>query len=82
MFFNHTSRFRGKGAVRHVFKRIGSYGDEKMIEKCNFKSKIRHRDSPGCRLTPPDVVCPGEENCILYQIYKNMEMNKSITVSQ
>ena len=43
-----------------------------MIEECNFKSKIRHRDSPGCNLTLNDIVCPGEENCILYQIYKNM----------
>ena len=43
-----------------------------MIEECNFKSKIRHRDSSGCNLTPNDIVCPGEENCILYQIYKNM----------
>jgi hypothetical protein len=44
-----------------------------MIKECNFKSKIRHRDYPGCRLTPPDVVCPGEENCILFQIYVKLE---------
>ena len=44
-----------------------------MIEECNFKSKIRHRNIPGCRLTPYDVVCSGEENCILYQIYKKFE---------
>ncbi len=48
-----------------------------MIEECNFKSKIRHRDSPGCCLTPPDVVCPGEENCILYQIYIKIEKQKN-----
>jgi hypothetical protein len=49
-----------------------------MIEECNFKSKIIHRNFSGCRLTPPDVVCPGEEKCILYQIYKNIEkINKS-----
>jgi len=48
-----------------------------MIEECNFKSKIRHPDSPGCWLTPPEVVCPGEENCILYQIYKNVEQWKT-----
>ena len=48
-----------------------------MIEVCNFKSKIKHLDSLGCRLTPPDVVCPGEENCILYQIYKNLELSKA-----
>jgi hypothetical protein len=47
-----------------------------MLEECNFKSKIRHRDSPGCNLTPNDIVCPGEENCIIYQIYKNMGTNK------
>lgn len=50
----------------------------KMIEQCNFKSRIRHRDSPGCRLTPPEVVCPGEENCILYQIYQNIEKRRVI----
>ncbi|MCK5459349.1 MAG: hypothetical protein KAI20_05615 [Thermoplasmatales archaeon] len=44
-----------------------------MIEECNFKSKIMHRDSPGCRLTPTDVVCLGEKNCILYQIYAKLE---------
>ncbi len=44
-----------------------------MIEECNFKSKIMHHDSPGCRLTPTDVVCPGEKNCILYQIYAKLE---------
>ena len=47
-----------------------------MIEECNFKSKIIHRDSPGCRLTPTDVVCPGEENCILYRIYTTIEQLK------
>jgi len=49
-----------------------------MIEECNFKSRIRHRDSPGCNLTPNDIVCSGEKNCILYQIYKNIEMDKLI----
>ena len=48
-----------------------------MIEECNFKSKIMHRDSPGCRLTPPEVVCPGEEYCILFQIYKDIEEQKT-----
>ena len=42
-----------------------------MIEECNFKSKIRHPEAAGCNLTPNDIICPGEENCILYQIYKN-----------
>jgi len=50
----------------------------KMIEKCNFKSKIRHPEAPGCNLTPNDVVCPGEENCILYQIYKNVASGSPI----
>jgi hypothetical protein len=35
-----------------------------------------HREKPGCRLTPPDIVCPGEKKCILYQIYKNIEEQK------
>ena len=47
-----------------------------MIEECNFKSKIRHHTLPGCRLTPTHVVCPGEENCILYQIYAKLENKK------
>ncbi len=44
-----------------------------MIKNCNFKSKIRHHTLPGCWLTPPDTVCPGEDNCILFQIYKKLE---------
>lgn len=28
---------------------------KKMIENCNFKSKIRHPEAPGCNLTPNDV---------------------------
>jgi hypothetical protein len=47
-----------------------------MIQQCNFKSKIRHRDKVGCDLTPTDLVCPGEEHCILYQIYQNIENQK------
>ena len=47
-----------------------------MIEKCNFKSKIRHPEACGCNLTPSDIVCSGEENCILYQIYKIMKTEK------
>lgn len=48
-----------------------------MIEERNFKSKIRHREHPGYDLTPNDIVCPGEENCILFQIYKNTELIKN-----
>ena len=44
-----------------------------MIEECNFKSRIIHRDAPGCDLTPNEIVCTGEEYCILYQIYKKLE---------
>ena len=40
-----------------------------MIEECNFKSRIRHRAKSGCNLTPTEDVCPGEENCILFQTY-------------
>jgi hypothetical protein len=47
-----------------------------MIKECNFKSKIQHRESSGCDLTPKDNVCAGEENCILYQIYQNTKKNK------
>jgi hypothetical protein len=48
--------------------------EEKMIEECNFKSRIKHRDSAGCNLTPNEIVCTGEENCILYQIYKKLQI--------
>lgn len=42
-----------------------------MIE-CNFKSKVKHHDNKhGCTLTPNEITCPGEENCVLYKIYKN-----------
>lgn len=44
-----------------------------MIKECNFKSKIIHREKPGCNLTPNDIACPGEEKCIIYQIYKKTE---------
>jgi hypothetical protein len=48
-----------------------------MIEKCNFKSRIIHGEFLGCHLTPNDVVCPGEDKCILYLIYKNTELSKN-----
>ncbi len=47
-----------------------------MIESCNFKSLIRHMDSPGCNLTPNNIVCPGEKHCILFQIYEQVEKQK------
>jgi hypothetical protein len=47
-----------------------------MIKECNFKSKIRHAESFGCDLTPTESVCPGEDKCILYQIYKHIEKQK------
>jgi len=43
-----------------------------MIKECNFKSKIQYHKSPGCWLTPNEETCPGEDNCILYQIYKKI----------
>ena len=49
-----------------------------MIEECNFKSKIRHRARPGCNLTPTDIVCPGEEKCVLYQVYVKLEKSKGL----
>jgi len=45
-----------------------------MMEDCNFKSKIKHCNKYGYNLTPHESVCPGEENCILYQIYRNTEI--------
>jgi len=47
-----------------------------MITECNFKSRIRHPEAPGCNLTPNDIICPGEDNCILFRIYKNSETQK------
>jgi len=47
-----------------------------MIKECNFKSKIIHREKPGCNLTPNEIVCPGEENCIIYQMYKKISSGK------
>ena len=64
----------------HFFKEktIKGVTERKMIEKCNFKSKIRHHEFHGCDLTPEDIVCPGEEKCILYQIYYNTKKNLKI----
>jgi len=50
-----------------------------MITECNFKSKIRHGDKPGCNLTPTQIICPGEENCVLYLAYKNSSKKTSKT---
>ena len=47
-----------------------------MMEECNFKSKIKHPEASGCNLTPTHIVYPGEDNCILFQIYKKIEMKK------
>ena len=47
-----------------------------MIKECNFK------DGNQCDLTRSyprqRIECPGEENCILYQIYKNTLIDDSI----
>ena len=47
-----------------------------MLKECNFKSDVKHHETFGCNLTSNNIVCSGEENCILYQIYKNTEINK------
>ena len=47
-----------------------------MIKECNFKSRIRHGNNPGRRSTPSEIVCPSEDKCILYQIYKKLEKQK------
>ena len=59
--------------ISYGFKYKQTILEKLMIKECNFKSKIRHRDFQGCQLTPPDVVCPGEDNCILFQIYVKLE---------
>jgi len=41
-----------------------------MIDECNFVSKVKHDGKSGCNLTSPGITCPGEENCIIFQIYK------------
>jgi len=47
-----------------------------MIKECNFK------DGNQCDLTRSyprqRIECPGEENCILYQIYKLLQSKSSI----
>jgi|GEM_PF-1306038 len=40
-----------------------------MIYPCNFKSKVFKDDARGCNLTPDNDSCPGEQKCIIYQIY-------------
>ncbi len=49
---------------------------ECIMKECNFKSEVKQREAFGCNLTSNNIVCCGEENCILYQIYKNTEINK------
>ena len=57
-----------------------------MIKECNFKQKvllIGYDDKYSCRLMyisdtlDKDIAgnpeCPGEDNCILYQIYDKLE---------
>jgi len=56
-----------------ILKQILFSGLKYMIKECNFKSKIIHREKPGCNLTPNENVCSGEDNCIIYQVYKNLE---------
>lgn len=48
-----------------------------MIEQCNFKSKIKHHNVCGCNLTPKDLVCPGEDKCVIYQTYYMLASERS-----
>ncbi|MFE3845409.1 hypothetical protein ACFL1L_00925 [Thermoplasmatota archaeon] len=41
------------------------------MKECNFKSEVKHHELFGCNLTPNNIDCCGEENCIFYQIYRN-----------
>ena len=64
--------YKNYNKLRDIYKEF-YFTSTHMLKECNFKSKIRHRDQPGCRLTPADITCPGEENCILYITYKHLE---------
>lgn len=52
-----------------------------MIEKCNFKQKkatLSGTTVSDCILCNPTIFvsaysCPGEQDCILYQIYRRVE---------
>jgi len=43
-----------------------------MLDECNFKSKVHIGGKSCCNLTPANVTCAGEDNCVLFQIYKNV----------
>ncbi len=46
---------------------------EWIMKDCNFKRETGKK-TPKCVLTSD--YCDGEDNCILYQIYKNTEINR------
>ena len=54
----------------------------KMIKECNFKAKdisielVSRVDYDICALVSDKWRCPGEDNCILYQIYKSLQPDK------
>jgi len=45
------------------------------MNECNFRSKVQIRGQFCCQLTPKEMTCCGEDNCILFQIYKNLDKN-------
>jgi hypothetical protein len=44
------------------------------MKECNFKQGKINKAGPFCYITKGN--CSGEDNCILYQIYKNIGINK------
>jgi len=54
-----------------------------MIKECNFKWKLEFGEQEEfCALySGGDNTCPGEDNCILYQIYKNIDSKTRYHVS-
>ena len=52
---------------------------ECIMKECNFKSEVKHLEEFGCNWASNNVVCCGEEKCILYQISKNTGINKTST---
>ena len=47
-----------------------------MIEECNFKDKLIQYDEPTYDCVISKYLCCGEDNCILYQIYKQQNRKK------
>ena len=49
-----------------------------MIEECNFKFENYYKDLC-CKLTQNSRSCVGEDECILFQIYKHLAANDYAT---